>query len=248
MKKVFVLLVTLVLCSCGTAPQVDEVDQSIIGGVPTSGDPAVVAILGVKPGADAGSLCTGTVISPTVILTAAHCVHPQLVGQGATYTVYTGSDLTDPNDRCPCLEVASTHHHPLFNANNPVAGYDIGIVVLAQPIDVTPVPYRVNPLTSDMTGKPVRIIGYGLNKGVKREGAGVKRVATVNLRSYNAKFVRTGQWGKGICNGDSGGPVLLKINGKETVIGVNSFGNMFCFGQSSSGRVDIYSNFIQQYL
>ena len=62
------------------------------------------------------------------------------------------------------------------------------------------------------------------------------------------KFVVTGGFGKTMCSGDSGGPVLATINGVETVIGVNSFGFVYCIGAGNSTRVDAYVPWVDQYL
>ena len=68
-----VLVVLLVGCSGSIdgSPS-GETDAPIIGGVTDTADPAVVLLY-----ANSGSICTATVISPTVLLTAAHCVSPR---------------------------------------------------------------------------------------------------------------------------------------------------------------------------
>src|SRR5690242_2690234 len=52
------------------APKTKSSYQPIVGGTIDNGDPAVPAIY------IGGGLCTGTLISPHVILTAGHCISP----------------------------------------------------------------------------------------------------------------------------------------------------------------------------
>src|SRR4051794_37673594 len=78
----------------GFAPDpTGEGDDAIIGGTTDNGDPSVVALFAHQPGATSGSLCTGTVISSTKVLTAAHCVDPRVVGAGNVFEVLTGTAL-----------------------------------------------------------------------------------------------------------------------------------------------------------
>jgi secreted trypsin-like serine protease len=248
--KFLALFIGLALAAgCGeTDNSMDNATPSIVGGTPTEGYPAVASLYAREPDADKGSLCTGTFISDTVFLTAAHCVHPDLVGAAAEFQIFRGHDLNDPSTRCPCHEVAEVHYHPSFNASNASAGSDIAVAVLAEPIEVETLAYMQSPLTNSMKGEPATIVGYGVNNGWNKEGAGTKREAAVELNSYNNQFVKTGIGGKGICSGDSGGPVIMDVDGEQTVVGVNSFGFIFCLFEASSTRVDSYLPFIEQWL
>lgn len=247
MRKVIGVILGLALAGCG-GEDLNTLEDMIIGGTPTTGDPAIVALFAAKPGATSGALCTAAVITPTRLLTAAHCVDPALVGADAVYQVFMGPDINDPNKRCPCVAVTATHKHPSFSANNPAAGNDVGIVDLAQAVTVTPLPWNRNAITNSMVNQPVRLVGYGLNNAFKQAGAGVKRTVTVSLASFTSKLIRTGLQGKGMCSGDSGGPDLMTINGRETIVGINSFGYAYCLGKSSSTRVDAFQTFINQYI
>lgn len=235
----------------GTEAESTAQDRSeIIGGTVDTGDESIVAVYAIAPGAAAGSLCTGTVIAPTVVLTAAHCVHPDTVGADVEFSVLTAADLTDKAHPSPKLTVKETHYDPAFNIKNVLNGHDIAVVILDAPTTLKPIPWNGEALPASLTGQPARLVGYGLNDSFGKKGAGLKRQVTVKLNSFDGNFVKTGgliPW-KGICSGDSGGPVLVKVGGVEKVVGVNSFGILLCLSESSSTRVDTYKSFIQTYV
>jgi len=246
--------VAFLLFGCG-APDVQPTpvpsmadDEAIVGGTPTTGDPSVVALYGAVPGANQGMLCTASVISPTVLLTAAHCVSPAVVGEGLQYIALFGYDITKPETQGDKIKVASVEWDPEFDVANLPNGHDIAVVILSKPTTVAPLPYNREPLGAAMVGDSARLVGYGLSSGLFSKGAGVKREATVKLNSFDGKFVKTGTLFKKICSGDSGGPVFMNIHGRETIVGVNSFGMIFCLSTASSTRVDSYLEFIQQFV
>src|SRR5262249_1143305 len=156
-------------------------DEDIIGGVTDSGDPSVVAIFAHQPGATSGAVCTGSVISPTTVLTAAHCVHPAVAGAGNQFDVYTG---TVPGQSAP-LAVAPTPFDPAFDPNNPENGHDVGIVKLAAPTALAPL--AVN-RSAPSTGA-VRLVGFGMNTHLNvaqlPTGVGTKRQATTQLTNVS---------------------------------------------------------------
>ncbi len=240
----------LVGCAANVSPDetVGETDSAIIGGTPTTGDPAIVALYGKKPGEDKGSLCTATLIAPKVLLTAAHCVSPAVVGEGLVFSALLGANLTDQANPSPRIAVTEVHWDTQFNAQNLTAGHDIGVAILATPMKATPLPYNAAVLPSSLSGTNIRLVGYGLNDGFQQTGAGIKRKAEIRLNSFDDKFVVTGGFGSTMCSGDSGGPVLAKINGVETVIGVNSYGFIYCLASGNSTRVDSYSDFVDSYV
>jgi secreted trypsin-like serine protease len=237
-------------CSATSASSPEEhiadSESAIVDGAETTDFPGIVALYGKKPGEEKGALCTASVVAPTVLLTAAHCVASSTVGDGLVFKAFAGNSLVDSVTPPTKIDVAEVHWDPQFDPQAVTNGHDIAVVILAHPVSVSPL--RIN-RASLPNLSTARLVGYGLNDGREQTGAGVKRTAEVPVRSIDDKFVVTGSWfGATMCSGDSGGPVLATIEGEQRIIGINSFGFMQCIGTGSSTRVDSYLSFIDQYV
>src|SRR6185436_12990099 len=169
----FSLLVAAAAVGCSAAtgePGVVEAD--IIGGASDASDNAVVLLYMTVPGQAGGAICTGEVISPHVVLTAAHCTggeDPTITN--ATYRVYVGADFTKATD-AELLPVKEVHYNAAFNVANLTGGNDIGVAILANPIPATVKPLVMNrtPLDATYDGKQVRFVGFGLDNAVAQSG------------------------------------------------------------------------------
>ncbi|WP_394842411.1 trypsin-like serine protease [Pendulispora brunnea] len=250
MKKGAFICAAAMLCVACTmeAAESEMTGQSqdaIVGGTEDAADPAVVAVYARVPGETKGSLCTGEVISPTVVLTAAHCITE--VTPGSVHYVVPGNKFQSV-PASQWLAVKEVHADPAFDAQHLEAGHDIGVVILAQPTTIRPLPFLRAPLPVDAVGQRVRLVGYGLDNGFRQTGAGTKRTVNVPIVSIDDVTLETGNLFQKACSGDSGGPAFLDINGQETIVGVTSYGFIFCLFEAFYTRVDLYTDFIEQYL
>jgi V8-like Glu-specific endopeptidase len=220
--------------------------EDVIGGATDTGDPAVVALFSHQPGANRGELCTATLISPTVLLTAAHCTLPQ---PGAIFEAVFNPTFNGA-PQSTIVQVKEVHSNPNFNINNLQGGHDVGVAILATPSTVTPIAVNTTAIAQSQVNQAVRIVGYGLNKGPAQtgSGAGTKRTATTVLDAVSAGLLKIGVTGKDTCSGDSGGPAFMKINGVEQIVGVTSFGNGTCSNGGFDTRIDAELAFINQFV
>ena len=237
----YLLLLALALPSLGGAqtpwrlletpdpPQ--SVTPNIFNGAETAEFPAVV-VLTMTNSDDTRAVCSGTLITPTAVLTAAHCLAFDPVRVAVTVRP-TGTTRAD-------VYIASAFvSHPRFSlASVPVA--DVGIVRLATPVaNVQPLPlvsHTPRPRTRGV------IVGYG-DDGFGNFGD--KRIGTVQLRRcprglhVQGTAVRLGKalcWRptfgtSDTCSGDSGGPLI--VDGGVAGVTSGGIGATVCPGQLS---------------
>lgn len=217
-----VLLLALLLVHPGTSRAHDVVPGAPFGniynGVATRGFPAVVGVGIIN---DDGSLaiCSGTLIAPRVVMTAAHCLVGAVAAIAAVFP--EGGTRTD-------YEAAGFAIHPKYTLRHLTAN-DVALMILETPVaNVAPLPLAQH---APRAGKTVTIVGYG-DDGLS--GAGRKRVGEVRLKRCPRSVRVTGGsvrlkrllcWRPRVetsdtCSGDSGGPLLAD----GTVAGVHSGG------------------------
>jgi hypothetical protein len=230
------------------APAIGQSQQALIGGQADPADTAV-PLLVASLAAGGQAYCSAVVISPHVLATAAHCVDQAQSGPVRSFDAFFGEDLAaDAGGGGTTVHVTQVSFDPAFDEQQPAAGHDVGIAVLASTAPVAPVPLGRTPLDPSWVGASVRLVGWGTTTGTDPTGttAGVRREVVTPLLSYDSEFLELGDAGHGTCLGDSGGPAMVTPpgGGPEVVAALSSFGSATvppCEGTSYEARTDVYA-------
>jgi secreted trypsin-like serine protease len=198
-----------------------------------------------------GFSCTGTVVAPTLVLTAAHCAADAVTGRKVPvhrFVVVTGSPDVRNSGLRQISGVRRSIVYPNFNRFK--VHWDAGLLVLKTPT-TAPAIDLAGPADAALYagGTLTSIAGWGL-KGrrlarltrtpVLQRGTTVvrRRIYCRNhARSYYPFFNFSRQlcttkppgFGTGTCHGDSGGPaVAFREDGTPVQIGITSLGAANC--------------------
>jgi secreted trypsin-like serine protease len=246
-----VCVVALVGPALATAHQ-PRATRSIVGGQPASAGtfPWLALVIDDLPNGDA-ELCTGTVVSPNVVLTAGHCgedVTTGVVDAASGFVVVTGSlDWTDAAKR-HVSGVSQVIVHPGYTPAT-FDGGDAALLVLSTPTKAPAA--TLAPASDSALWQPnasVAIAGWGKTDASDSNSIPAQLqwgVSVTQSTGYCAAQALLGgiifdpsdqlcvvdqpSFQDGTCQGDSGGPLLANYGTATPVeVGVTSFGPDDC--------------------
>jgi secreted trypsin-like serine protease len=191
--------------------------------------------------------CSGSVIAPTRVLTAGHCLAGFNV---ANLEVIIGRPTLRDTAEGQVIGVTSGRVHPDFEQTGL---HDVAVLNLAQPTSVRPVPLATPALDASLAavGAQLQVAGFGATNPFGTHLSGflkttVEQVRTENrcLKAYTSDLfapesmicalgARRKKAGRfkihtSACSGDSGGPLVASTPFGPIEVGTVSFGGALC--------------------
>lgn len=212
------LPVLMTACGGGDGPELPTaqelcdsagVNAKVVNGA-SCAQPERAAVVLLNVASSSGvSLCSGTMITPTKILTAAHCIPAD------TRRVVAG--VWSANGTVTGRSARSWAVHPQYQRTSAALLNDVAVVVMPSPMPNPTMAVMANAKTS--VGQGVFLAGWGA-PGFEL-AVGFATLSGVNDNSlryqYNGSLSNT-------CVGDSGGPVYRLVGGRAAVVGITSSG------------------------
>jgi endonuclease G len=245
-----------------TAPDtMAEALQRIVGGVPVlPGEFPECALIGRKnTNGTFRWFCTGVLVHPRIVLTAAHCFNAAAPVNVVALSAENQSNL----QKAEVISVRRMVVHPEYQLTGL---HDISVLILRKAATVKPA--RTATEAEIKAATRTTLVGFGNDDVLSTRGFGIKREVTVpithsagttggNIDDAEQEFgfesdleYVAGGSGFDSCNGDSGGPSYIDVNGEMVVAGLTSRATDTARNPCGEGgiytRVDVHADFIRQ--
>jgi hypothetical protein len=175
----------------------------ILNGTECSAERSSVVLLNMSPGGQ----CSGTIVAPNAVLTAAHC----LDGGVASVTAWLGPP-TIP------ITAQSFVHYPGYVFNTPNS-FDVGVIVMSEALARTPFPILTS--RDAQRGESAVLVGWGRDQN---NAPSTLRAGSTTLSNVTSTLLETifAPPSSSVCQGDSGGPILLSYGSGWAIAGITS--------------------------
>ena len=215
---------------------------AMVGAAAPAPDLASQLLMVLTRTAGSAGFCTGTVLSRTKILTAAHCM-----GAPENMRIH----YRDGQNALVLLEVKSVAIHPDFHAQAPKTrekSIDLAIVTLTKPL-----PDRFEP--ADLTQPPrvdlgdtLTLAGFGITREGQSASSGNLLKGEVTLRPPKSEvlFWLENPHGLGACTGDSGGPVFFQGALVGVISWTEGIAPAHCGKLTQAIRIDSQMNWVRK--
>lgn len=204
----------------------------VVDGTVVTLTPELAFITGVRATRAGRNVCGGSLVSATVVLTAAHCVE----SLDAPLWVSVGSAFSSGDATGEQILVARVARHPLYDRD--AMRFDVALLELKYASIQKPVALARSSARSRLS-RTARVFGYGATSG--RDPLSLSLVlqsAPMDIVASNLECTRTlltpiddsmlcavGKGDADACAGDSGGPLVVSSSrGTNALVGVVSFG------------------------
>jgi secreted trypsin-like serine protease len=192
-------------------------------------------------------LCTGVLVHPRIVLSAAHCYSNKATKVGLNCT-----GLSDP--AIEEISVQRFRRHPLYISSEI---HDIAVLILENAATTPPV--AIATTQEFNSANQTTLVGFGRTElgtsGEKRKvTVPIQKYANINAAEAKYRFESDFEFTAGgnsfdSCNGDSGGPAYIFVNNQPKLIGLTSRGfpsPSSCGDGGIYTRVDVHREFIRQ--